>query len=179
MAREIPRCTLRKADGSPCRAWAVRGTTPPSCRKHTPPEKLQELDKSTSPWNAEDNPWSLDLLRLKKQRPGFRAKWINRDNLQKHLDIGYNVASIQHYGGMTDKLPGEEGKIDTTVRRREMILVEISEDLAKKRDQYMHWRANRAIEAAQNIAQDEGKELKRSGQNPHMETEFSERPGGF
>jgi hypothetical protein len=30
----MPRCSAPKANGQPCRAWAVRGTNPPVCAAH-------------------------------------------------------------------------------------------------------------------------------------------------
>jgi len=179
MPQSIAKCTQRKADGTPCRAWAVRGTDPPACRNHAPQEELRDIEQSTSPWNASENPWSVDMLRLKKLHPGWRAKWVNRDNIQKYYDLGYQVANIKDYGGKYSTLPGEEGDIDTTVRRRELILVEITEEMAQKRDEYIAWKSNRAMEAAHNIAHRESAELKRAGQDPHMETKYSDKPGGF
>jgi hypothetical protein len=99
-------------------------------------------EKMTRPWDADNNPWSLDMLRLRKKRKGFRQRFVIEENIQRFLDQGWQLADIKHYGGVAAKLPGEEGKTDTCVRRRDLILMELPEELGKKRDEYINYKTN-------------------------------------
>jgi len=115
--------------------------------------KYPAKPKMTKPWDADNNPFSLDMLRLKKKHEGFRCRFVTKDNFQKHLDQGWIFANIKDYGGVTDRLPGEEGQADTLLRRRELTLMELPEELGKKRDEYIthktNTRAKQNLEAAQ------------------------------
>jgi hypothetical protein len=200
------KCIFIKEDKTRCKSWAVKGYD--HCRKHLTedeqirlgivqpeseeeeqqteglgesPESTEPKKEATKPWNADGNPWSLDLLKLNKKHPGFRCKWVNPDNIRTRQDQGWKIANIKDYGGTTDTVPGEEGKIDTVVKRREMILMEIPEELARERDKFYHHKTNRAMEAAQRNAEDsdEAKDIKRSGHDPMITSRFSTRRGGF
>ena len=137
------KCIEIKKDGNRSKSWAVKGTK--YCRLHTKedtkPDTLEGLLskihlEETKPWNADNNPWSLDMLRLKEKRPGFVCRWTNAENYPTKRDQGWVIANAKDYGGTTDKIPGEEGTVDTTIRRREMFLIEISEELARKRREF-------------------------------------------
>jgi len=106
--------------------------------------------KATKPWNADNNPWSLDLLRLKKKRQGFVPRWTTKDLLERKLDQGWTVADRKDYGGTTDKLPGEEGKMDSTILRRELILIEMPDELAGQRKAFFENKTKtRSVDAKQ------------------------------
>jgi len=76
------------------------------------------------------------MLKTKLRRPGFHARWVAPENVDRRLDMGYTMAKPEHYGGVSDKLIGEEKQIDSTIRRRKLVLMEIPEALAKQRDDY-------------------------------------------
>jgi hypothetical protein len=111
-------------------------------------EEPKSTHKVTAPWNTDNNPWSRDMLKLTKKRPGYRQRFVtkNIENIEKYLDQGWAVADKKDYGGVSAKIAGEEGQIDTTIKRRELILMEIPEELAKQRDAYIDHKTNRRVE---------------------------------
>jgi hypothetical protein len=114
--------------------------------------KEEEKKKVTRPWDGDDNPWSLDMLRLKKKHPGFIPHFTTREDLQKKLDQGWKIADAKDYGGVTAVLPGEEAKDGSVVKRREMILIELPEELAQKRRDFIAWKTNERTKAATEMA---------------------------
>ena len=117
---------------------------------------------ATTPWNDTDNPWSRDMLRLNKKHDGFRPKWAAKgEKLDRLLDIGWKIADIKDYGG-TSAILGEEGQMDTTVNRREMILVEISEERAEQRTEFYAQKANKRLQDAKNMASTEANKIERA-----------------
>jgi len=172
------KCIHIKEDGKRCGSWAVHGED--YCRRHMETPEGLNTKPATKPWNSEGNPWSLNLLRLKQTRPGFRCKWANPDTLPAKLDQGWKIADINNYGGKTDKLPGEEGESGTIIKRREMILIEISEEMAKQRADFFDHRANAAMKAAQEVAQTgAGGDLKAAGHDPRITSKLDSQRGGF
>ena len=193
------RCTATTSKGKRCGSWAVKGCD--HCRKHlTEDEQIKlgviktetpvEMElkgvsgitkKVTKPWNSDGNPWSRNLLRLQKRRPGFRCKFTNKEHWPSKRDQGWKIADIKDYGGVTDVVPGEEGKIDTVIRRREMFLIEIPEELALERDKFYAHKANAAMDAANRSAQEgnEAREISRSGHDPKIHSEFRTQRGGY
>lgn len=189
------RCISTKDNGSRCGSWAVKNMK--HCRKHlNDDEKVKlglivsneeqtegksETKQATKPWNAEGNPWSLNLLKLQRKHPGFRCKWVNPDNILIRQDQGWKIANIKDYGGTTDIVAGEEGKLDTTIKRREMILMEIPEELARQRELFYHHKANAAMEAANKRAEssNEAADVRKAGHDPRITSRFSTQKGGF
>ncbi|TAL13923.1 hypothetical protein EPN95_04520 [Patescibacteria group bacterium] len=114
----------------------------------------------TSPWNAPSSPWKRDTLRVIKKRPGFRMRWVDPRNFERNLENGFTFARTEHYGGVYDQIAGEETPIDSHIRRRGMVLMEIPEELAKKREEYY---AARADMAERSIRERHKKEANESG----------------
>ena len=184
------KCIHIKDDGKRCGPWAVKGED--YCRKHmkgepsehegllAPESEHVEKKEATKPWNADSNPWSLDLLRLQKKRPGFRCKFTNADHWPTKQQQGWKIANIKDYGGVTDVVVGEEGQMDTTIRRREMFLIEMPEEMAKERDKFFKHKTNAAMEAANRMAESGvASELKSFGHDAKVRPKFSTRQGGF
>ena len=119
-----------------------------------PIEEVKEEPKKemTRPWDADSNPWSVDMLRLRKKHPGFRPRFTTRDELQKKLDQGWKIADAKDYGGLDAVLPGEEAKDGSVLKRREMILIELPEELAKKREEFIAYKTNKRTQDAANMA---------------------------
>ena len=183
------KCIGMKKDGNRCGSWAVKGED--YCRKHIPEGEESTENKGllsgevvkkeeTKPWNADENPWSLNMLKLQDRHDGFRCKWTNADHWPTKRDQGWKIADIKDYGGVTDQLPGEEGNIDTTIRRREMFLIEMPEALARERDKFIRHKSNVAMEAANKSAESGvARELKAFGHDAKVDSNFSTRKGGF
>uniref|UniRef100_A0A6M3XTQ1 Uncharacterized protein n=1 Tax=viral metagenome TaxID=1070528 RepID=A0A6M3XTQ1_9ZZZZ len=138
----------------------------------------EEKPKATKPWNADNNPWSLDLLRLQKKRPGYRAKWVPKDLIQRRTEQGYTIANVKDYGGVSDTVVGEEGKMDSTIRRRELTLMEITEELGQQRDAYMAHKTNRRSIDARQIAENEAKKVsKNMGEDVQFSSKWESSKG--
>lgn len=160
-------CHGKKVTGGPCQHQAREGSL--FCGKHDPDYVPDEKSPTTKPWDADNNPWSLDMLRLNKRRKDFRPRFVDKANIEKKLDQGWKVAHKKDWGGTTAKLPGEEGEQDTIIRRRELVLMEMPEESAKKRDEYIAWKTNRATEATMQAADKAAAEVKReTGQDPRL-----------
>lgn len=115
---------------------------------------------NTKPWNASDNPWSLDMLRVQGMaRPGFRLRWTTAHGLQRKLEQGWQLADRKNYGGVTDTIVGEESKSGSMIKRRELILIEISDDLAKARDDFFRAKTDKRSVDAKKIATDQAAKL--------------------
>lgn len=123
-----------------------------------PQEKVKK--PATKPWDSGENPWKRDVLRLKKKRPGFRARWVDPRNFERNLEDGWAFAEKQYYGDVSDKIAGEEKQMDSRIRRRGMILMEINEAAAKERETYY---ADRASKMEKSIMERHEKDAEKSG----------------
>jgi hypothetical protein len=124
------------------------------------PTQAQKPSKpATTPWKEQHNPWKRDILRLKKKHPGFRPRWVDPRNFERNLEDGWTFAKNEDYGGLHDKIAGEEKQIDSRIRRRGMVLMEIPEDLALQREAYYANRADMAEESIKARHKKEGKEI--------------------
>mgnify|MGYP000380125362 CR=1 FL=1 len=54
-----------------------------------------------------------------------------------------SLANAKDYGGVDAVLPGESTKDGTLVKRRELILIELPDELAEKRRQFFNSKTNR------------------------------------
>jgi hypothetical protein len=95
---------------------------------------------ASKPWNANENPWALDMLSVvgkeRRERSGFRLKWVAPDMVAKRLQQGYVVANRKDYDGLRDVLPGEESAAGSIIKRRELVLMELPIDLYEKRKEF-------------------------------------------
>jgi len=139
-------------------------------------EPQQEM---TRPWDGDSNPWSLDMLRLQKKRPGFRPRFTTKEDLPRKLEQGWKIADAKDYGGVTAVLPGEEAKEGSVIKRREMILIELPEELAKKREDYIAWKTNKRTQDATNMARAKAEKAnKQLGGNIDFEMSYTSKRGG-
>ena len=122
----------------------------------------------TKPWTTEGNPWKRDMLRLKTRRTGWRPKFVSARNEERMLQDGWTYASHEHYGGLHDQLPGETGRVDTKIRRRELVLMEIPETLALQRDQHYASLADRAEKSIKRRYKKETQEVGASTYEPRL-----------
>lgn len=90
---------------------------------------------ATTPWKQDSDVknWQPNLLRTVKTRPGFRMKWVAHDRVEKHEQMGWAVARKEHYSDVSDALPSDGSQLDSTIRRRELVLMEIPEEDAQRR----------------------------------------------
>jgi len=139
-----------------------------------PPE-----DEPTKPWNADNNPWALDMLATKRKRKGFKCRWVPRDGIQKKIDQGWKIAERRYYGGASAAMPGEESGEETLVRRRELILMELPNDLWEKRAEWLRHKTDLRTRSAVAIAKDQAKraESESDGGVSLTESKFTSRQG--
>jgi len=123
-------------------------------------EQPKPKREATTPWTTEGNPWRRDMLRLKEKRHGFRARWVSERNFERNLDVGWTFADIGNYGGVSDRLVGEEKQIDSRIRRRGLVLMEMPEELAAQRDAYY---ADRAEKVEKGIKKNYTKDVEQQG----------------
>ena len=132
--------------------------------------------EATKPWNAEDNPWSLDLLRLQNYRPGFRCRFTTAEKLETKLMQGWTVADKRHYGGLfKTNIPGESGEMDTRVRRRELILIETPDEMAKARRKFFEHKTDSRSKSAMELLAGKNAALKAQGIDPQLEVKITNR----
>lgn len=130
---------------------------PPQTKQHKP---------ATKPWESGENPWKRDTLRLQKTRPGFRPRWVDPRNFERNLEDGWTFAERKDYGDVYEKITGEEKQLDSRIRRRGMILMEIPENLAKKREDYYANRADRLEKSIKERYSKDAKDLGVETYNP-------------
>jgi len=109
----------------------------------TETNELPTLKSETKPWSTEDNPWVKDNMRLKGKHVGFRPRWIAATEVEKRHP--WQVADKRNYGYKVET--GE----DTVLRRNELVLCEITEQLAKQREEYQKSKSMSAMQEARRI----------------------------
>lgn len=190
------KCITIKDDGKQCGSWAKKGFK--HCIKHLDDDEKKMLNISesvttedkvsglfdnepkvaTKPWNQQGNPWARDLLRLEKKHPGFVPRFVENtpESIQKRIEQGWVIADKRHYGGVTQEIAGESGKMSTNVIRRELILMELPAELAKKRKEYYNRKSNDGIEKANKLAKDAFRKAESAtGENILLENRFESR----
>jgi len=69
---------------------------------------------------------------------------VSKINVERYEHLGYVFAKKRDYEGVHDKLVGEESELDSRITRRELVLMEIPEELALQRDAHYANLAERA-----------------------------------
>ena len=137
-------------------------------------ETLKEVKKksATKPWNADHNPWTRSMLDVvgagERRRQGFRLRWVNKNNVEKKSYEGWHVANKKDYKGLKDVIIGEEGQMDSTIRRRELVLMEMPEEMAAQRDAYFEEKVRKRSADARYIAQRQANKLAQQGADPQL-----------
>lgn len=83
----------------------------------------------TTPWKP------AEVLKLPK-KPGFRQKWVREDIVDKFLAEGWKFVEDKKKALNPPKTIVDGASLSTTVRKRELVLMEMPEVLAKERDAY-------------------------------------------
>jgi len=177
------KCIGTKKNGEPCKAWSKIDSE--YCRTHAP-EKIpglvdlatqeteikttvEEKKETSRPWNSDNNPWARDMLKTKSRRSGYHCRWVAPDNIQKYLDQEYTFADQDHYKGVSDRVVGEEGKLDTKVKRRELTLMELPLELKAKRDEYINYKTNlRSAQISADLKKQRAKFAEEMGDDPQL-----------
>lgn len=86
----------------------------------------------TTPWK----PASYLNVPSKYRKPGFRLRWVRKDDLDKKIEEGWTPVV-----GSTNKIAPEKTiidgtQLDTTVQKRTLILCEMPEEIAKAREAF-------------------------------------------
>lgn len=92
----------------------------------------KEIKKTTRPWSGNDNRWKPDMTKTPGKHVGFRLHFSNEENVQVRLDEGYQVAKAIDYGCSSNN-----SSVDGVLRRKGMIGMEIPEEDALSRDEYL------------------------------------------
>lgn len=83
----------------------------------------------TTPWKP------AEILKVAK-KPGFRQKWVREDIVDKFLSEGWKFVEDKKKASVSPKTIVDGVPLSTAVRKRELVLMEITEALAKGRDAY-------------------------------------------
>ena len=144
-----------------------------------PAPEPEPKKKATKPWNSSDNPWRQDLLAVKGQHKGFKPRWVDsRENVQKWADRGYQIADRKEYEEVLAKVPGEEAQVGSHLKRRELILMETTEENVRMHDEHIDRMSNDAMKAAVETGDKESKKIEKGLKgNVKFETEFTSKHG--
>lgn len=118
-------------------------------RENTEPKP--KAKKTTSkPWN--DKRWVPDMFRLDMKRKGFHTRFVDKANVEKRIDEGWQIANIKDYiePEKIDKRQRDEeaGPFGTALTRKGMVLMELPDDLHKAKKAYLDAKAdNQSVEA--------------------------------
>ena len=115
-------CSALTAKGTPCTRPVHESGL---CKQHA---ALQtEENTETAPWNASENPWNADKVKTAGRHKGFRPRFVPLYRVDNKKTEGWVIAKASDYN---------ESSPDGTVRRNELILMEIPEGLAIQREKH-------------------------------------------
>jgi hypothetical protein len=120
-------------------------------QKPVQPSVATEKKPPTQPWNrkgASPNPWEPDYLRLRNKHQGFRCRWVPMANVEQKQLQGWEICKPEDYGSKTDKHANDTSGLGSRIQRRELVLMEIPEDMAKQREAFLEHKAVQARRAA-------------------------------
>ncbi len=112
-------------------------------------ELKSEVKKPTQPWK----PASYLNVPKELRKPGFRLRWVVKDQLEKKKEEGWTP--VVRTGGRANALAPEKTvidgtQIDTTVQKRTLILCEMPEETAKAREEFFAKLTEDSVEAMKN-----------------------------
>lgn len=90
-------------------------------------------------------PWRPALILKVADKPGFRQKWVRVDLIDRFLAEGWSKVTDNV---KTEKTDIDGSQLGTTVQKRELVLMEISEARAKSRDAYYNSLTKGALDAS-------------------------------
>jgi len=173
----MAQCRAMTAAGERCKGKAMKGgLCVIHARQEAKGEEVQsffeepkkEKKSPTKPWNAADNPWVPDIFKTSKKHKGFRPRFIEPNNLERRLNEGWAVADAREWVNEETLKKDEEGAIDTTLRRRGMILMEMPEELVEQRDAYFKHKTD--LQDASKVKVAQYKKLKKEEQESGYDT---------
>jgi len=118
----------------------------------TKPPSLLSSKKPTKPWekHGSHKPWRMDSFNLVRKREGFRCRFVNEENVERRIRMGYEIADTEFYGGVMDVIVDDGSPLGKRIVRRRQILMEITEEGAKWHEKQNEMR----IKAMQRSAKD-------------------------
>ncbi len=94
-----------------------------------------------------------DLLRVESKRPEKEYKWAREDNVERLQDEGWKTSQDPRL--KTDRVEGDGAQLDTTVRRRELVLMEMPAEKAAARRTYWRTKGEEQLKAIRERFQEE------------------------
>ena len=94
-------------------------------------DKIENLARQsrmnvTKPWEQMDTatPWKMDMLKMRKTRPGFVPRWVREDKIEQRLAMGYTIADRKDYEAFQS--PSQFGTPTASyIMRGDLVLMEI------------------------------------------------------
>lgn len=101
--------------------------------------------KSNTPWLRDSNPFAQNHFRLRKLHKGFKERFVENtpDSINKHEDYGRVVAKCTDYGYEPTEKHG------TAIIRQGMILMEMPDELAEMRVEYIEEKTKKRTQGTQ------------------------------
>lgn len=104
-----------------------------------------------------------DLLRVEEKRPEMAYKWARKDNVERLTEEGWSPSQDPKL--KTDRVEGDGSRLDSTLQRRELVLMEMPAEKAEARRAY--WR-NKGEEQLKAIRERYQEEAERRGFKAHQ-----------
>lgn len=110
------------------------------------------MEKTATPYKKPTQPWKpASFLKVDERyhKPGFRQRWIRKDNLDKAMVEGWTP--VTKLKGISNAVAPEKtlidgSQIDTTVQKRTLILCEMPEEIALARQEFFDKLTNSGLE---------------------------------
>lgn len=109
----------------------------------------QEKKPSTTPWKP------AKILEGIPKRAGFRRYWATRDKLDKKLSEGWEVVKGAEGAAPVTLIDGT--KLTNCITRRNLVLVEMPEEMVQSRAEYFHEMNKMGLEGVKKEFEDEAK----------------------
>jgi len=108
--------------------------------------KPNTIKEATTPWEPAK---VLDVAKI----PGFRLRWIRKDNLEKSKAEGWIPIEAKDY---TERTIIDGTQLGTYVTKRNLILCKMPEAMAKGRDAYFAAKSKEALDETKRKFEDSG-----------------------
>ena len=119
--------------------------------KNAPPDPGKPRKKPTRPW--EQKTWVPDTFRLDKKHKGFSPRFVDKKNVEKRIDEGWQVANISDY--IDDKKVNqrqgneEKGVYATALVRKGMVLMELPNEQMQQWREWLDYKTDKQSLIAQ------------------------------
>jgi len=112
--------------------------------------QLNILQETGAPKPQATQPWKPAQVLKVAERPGFRRKWVREDLVDRFQAEGWKFVDNKNKSVNPPKTIVDGAPLSTVVQKRELVLMEITEELAKSREAYFKSLSDGALESSVN-----------------------------